>query len=91
MNQIKYFVLGAAILLLLFGCVNNTQKQPSQGSLDRLGDSDIAPQNSSTELTMPSESSTYSDSSFNETDVAASPENSDLILAGEDLIIEPDQ
>ena len=91
MAQTKYILLGALALLLLFGCVNNQNagsKAPNN-SLDRIGDSDITPQNSGTELTLPSESNTFSDSSVNETDVYVENQSSDVILAGEDIIIEP--
>lgn len=99
MADYRYVLLGGLLLLLIFGCIGNNQQQsktqPSsqptvndQQPLNQLGDSDINPTPTS-DVTLPSENAVLSDSQNTTSDVLTISNQSDVVLANENVLIEP--
>ncbi len=83
-------VLGGFFLLLLFGCVGSKTETRSN-PLESISDSDIAISDSPTDPLLIDENPVVSESEYElvENDTLVFSE-SDLVLSGEDLLIEPE-
>lgn len=91
MKANNFIVFGGLLLLLIFGCIGN-QTQNKTDPLGKLGDSDISPQRPPSEPQLPVDDLVVEGSA----DTTLTSDESDFIeinetiLAGEDVLIEPE-